>query len=75
MPAPICIPCGKEMKLRTMGRFAEVRGQVWSGDEYHCGDCGTSVLASFGKEATSYKAETIEAKRPGALVKTQGVHG
>ena len=75
MPSPICIPCGKEMKLRTMGRFALVHGQVWSGDEYLCSGCGAGVLASFGKEATGYKIEAFKADRPGTLIRTQGANG
>lgn len=57
-PGPICCKCGTVMTCSKTGRgvLIEANGrpyQVWSGDEFACGECGATAVVQFAREPVS----------------------
>lgn len=69
MPSPICVPCRREMSIKTNGYLVHLTQnggrlyQIWSGDLWVCRVCGyETVLFADNQSAAAvhYRPETFE---------------
>lgn len=45
---PFCAKCCREMFPLKNDRRVEIRGEMWSGDEYVCPRCNAKIVTGWG---------------------------